>query len=142
VLATPSRHPEFRKFLNQIDRAVPAELTAHLVLHNYATHKKNEIRAWFLRHPRYHPHFTPTHISWLNQVERWFALLSQLRSNEVGTPACVNWNPPSWSIDVHNQQPKPFVRTKSDVAILSSIGRFAFPDSGCPWPNNMQEISD
>ena len=68
---------EFRKFLNQIDRAVPAELTVHLVLDNYATHKTKEIRTWFLRHPRYHLHFTPTHSSWLKQVERWFALLSQ-----------------------------------------------------------------
>jgi transposase len=65
---------EFRKFLNQIDRAVPADLTVHLVLDNYATHKTKEIRAWFLRHPRYHLHFTPTHSSWLNQVERWLAL--------------------------------------------------------------------
>jgi DDE superfamily endonuclease len=61
---------EFRKFLNQIDRAVPADLTVHLVLDNYATHKTKEIRAWFLRYPRYHPHFTPTRSSWLNQVER------------------------------------------------------------------------
>jgi len=71
------RAVEFRKFLNQIDRDVPAHLTVHLVLDNYATHKTKEIRAWFLRRPRYHLHFTPTHSSWLNQVARWFALLSQ-----------------------------------------------------------------
>ena len=88
---------EFRKFLKQIDRAVPADLTVHLVLDNYATHKTKEIRAWFQRHPRYHLHFTPTHSSWLNQVERWFALLSQRQINKVRTIACVNWNPPSWS---------------------------------------------
>lgn len=64
---------EFGKFLGQIDRAVPADLTVHLVLDNYATHKTKEIRAWFLRHPRYKLHFTPTHSSWINQVARWFA---------------------------------------------------------------------
>src|SRR5256712_12863972 len=68
---------EFRKFLQHIDRALPADLAVHLVLDNYATHKTQEIRQWFLRHPRYTLHFTPTHSSWLNQVERWFGLLSQ-----------------------------------------------------------------
>ena len=79
---------EFRKFLQQIDRAVPADLRVHLVLDNYATHKTKEIQAWFLRHPRYQLHFTPTHSSWLNQVERWFALLSQ-RQIKRGSHASV-----------------------------------------------------
>jgi hypothetical protein len=58
------RAMEFRKFLQQIDRAVPADLTVHLVLDNYATHKNFlGLQAWFLRHPRYHLHFTPTHRS-------------------------------------------------------------------------------
>ena len=56
---------EFRKFLQHIDRALPADLAVHLVLDNYATHKTQEIRQWFLRHPRYTLHFTPTHSSWL-----------------------------------------------------------------------------
>src|SRR5262249_61083316 len=58
---------EFRKFLQHIDRAVPADLTVHLILDNYATHKTKDIRAWFLRHPRYQLHFPPTHSSWLTQ---------------------------------------------------------------------------
>ncbi len=117
---------EFRKFLNQIDRVVPADLTVHLVLDNYATHKTKEIRAWFLRHPRYHLHFTPTHSSWLNQVERWFALLSQRQIkrgshyNERELESAI-----LEFIDVHNEQPKPFVSTKSADAILNSIGRVA-----------------
>jgi len=96
------------------------------VLDNYATHKTKEIRAWFLRHPRYHLRFTPTHSSWLNQVERRFALLSQRqikRGSHYGVreleSAILEF------IDVHNEQPQPFVWTKSPDAILNSIRRFA-----------------
>ncbi len=134
---------EFRKFLNQIDRAVPADLTVHLVLDNYATHKTKEIRAWFLRHPRYHLHFTPTHSSWLNQVERWFALLSQ-RQIKRGSHYSVRDLESAILefIDVHNEQPKPFVWTKSADAILNSIGRFASRTMAAHATNNMSEIND
>ena len=134
---------EFRKFLNQIDRAVRADLTVHLVLDNYATHKTKEIRTWFLRHPRYHLHFTPTHSSWLNQVERWFALLSQ-RQIKRGSHYSVRELESAILefIEVHNEQPKPFVWTKSADAILNSIGRFASRTLAAYGTNNMQEISD
>jgi transposase len=129
---------EFRKFLNQIDRAVPADLTVHLVLDNYATHKTKEIRAWFLRHPRYHLHFTPTHSSWLNQVERWFALLSQ-RQIKRGSHYSVRELESAILefIDVHNEKPKPFVWTKSADAILNSIGRFASRTLAAHGTNNI-----
>jgi transposase len=134
---------EFRKFLKQIDRAVRADLTVHLVLDNYATHKTKEIRTWFLRHPRYHLHFTPTHSSWLNQVERWFALLSQ-RQIKRGSHYSVRELESAILefIEVHNEQPKPFVWTKSADAILNSIGRFASRTLAAHGTNNMQEISD
>jgi len=134
---------EFRKFLNQIDRAVPAELTVHLVLDNYATYKTKEIRTWFLRHPRYHLHFTPTHSSWLNQVERWFALLSQ-RQFKRGSHYSVRELESAILefIDVHNEQPKPFVWTKSADAILNSIGRFASRTMAAHSTTNMSEIND
>lgn len=70
------RAVEFKKFLTAIDKAVPAELDVHLVADNYGTHKTPEIQAWLARHPRFHLHFTPTGSSWLNQVERWFGLLT------------------------------------------------------------------
>jgi transposase len=116
----------FRKFLQHIDRAVPADLAVHLVLDNYATHKTKEIRQWFLRPPRYTLHFTPTHRSWLNQVERWFALLSQ-RQIKRGSHSSVRELETAIAdfIAVHNEQPKPFVWTKTADAILRSIGRFA-----------------
>jgi len=134
---------EFRKFLNQIDRAVPADLAVHLVLDNYATHKTKEIRAWFLRHPRYHLHFTPTHSSWLNQVERWFALLSP-RQIKRGSHYSVRELESAILefIDVHNEQPKPFVWTKSADAILNSIGRFASRTMAAHGTTNMSEIND
>jgi transposase len=64
------RHQEFLRFLDEIDAQVPKDLEVHLVLDNYATHKTDKVKRWFLRHPRYHVHFTPTGASWLNQVER------------------------------------------------------------------------
>ena len=71
------RHQEFLTFLSDIDAAVPADQAVHLILDNYASHKHPRVRAWLARHPRYQLHFTPTYSSWLNQVERWFALITQ-----------------------------------------------------------------
>jgi transposase len=71
------RSIEFRKFLDTIDRSVPPELDVHLVLDNYQTHKTELIKRWLAKRPRFHPHFTPTSASWLNQVERWFAALTE-----------------------------------------------------------------
>ena len=70
------RHQEFVAFLNHLDHHVPADLTVHLIADNYATHKHPRVKAWLARHPRFHIHYTPTYASWLNQVERWFALIS------------------------------------------------------------------
>jgi transposase len=71
------RSVEFRKFLDTIDAAVPMQLAVHLVLDNYGTHKTALIRRWLAKRPRFHLHFTPTGASWLNLVERWFALLTE-----------------------------------------------------------------
>src|SRR5438034_10540337 len=71
------RHREFLAFLTDLDAQVPAQLELHLILDNYGTHKHWKVRAWLARHPRFHLHFTPTYASWLNQVERWFALITQ-----------------------------------------------------------------
>ena len=71
------RHQELLSFLNHLEKSVPAALDVHLVMDNYGTHKHPKVRAWFARRPRFHVHFTPTYASWLNQVERWFGLISQ-----------------------------------------------------------------
>jgi len=129
---------EFRKFLDQIDRVIPADLAVHLVLDNYATHKTKEVRRWFLRHPRYRLHFSPTHSFWLNQVERWFAMLSQ-RQIKRGSHYSVRELESAISefIDIHNEAPKPFVWTKNADAILNSIGRFASRTLAVHGLNNM-----
>jgi len=119
------RASEFRRFLDAIDSAVPEDLDIHLVLDNYATHKAPKIKAWFARRPRYHLHFTPTYASWLNQVERWFALLSerQIRRGVHRSVAELEEAVAAF-IAHHNATPRPFRWTKSADDILRSIARF------------------
>ena len=75
------RHQEFLRFLNELDSKLVREpgVEIHLVLDNYGTHKTPAVKRWFLRHPEYHLHFTPTSASWLNQVERFFAEITEKR---------------------------------------------------------------
>ena len=120
------RSVEFLDFLKKIDIAVPADLDIHLVLDNYGTHKTALVRQWLQKRSRYHLHFTPTHASWLNQVERWFPLLTQRQSrfahrNVRGLGPAIKRH----FIAAHNQQPKPFRWTKSADQILANIARFA-----------------
>ena len=119
------RAKEFLKFLRTIEANVPADLDVHLVMDNYATHKTPAIRAWFARHPRWHIHFTPTGASWLNQVERFFALLTEKqlrrgvhRSTRELEQAILAY------IDTVNADPRPFRWTKSADDILATIKRF------------------
>jgi transposase len=122
---------EFRRFLDTIDRNVPQELEAHLVLDNYGTHKTPLIQRWLLRHPRFHLHFTPKGASWINQVERFFADLTnrQLRRGAHRSTLELERAIRAY-IDVKNRHPKPFVWTKSADEILSSIERFCQRISG------------
>ena len=73
------RHQEFLKFLRRLDRAFPPDLTLHIILDNYGTHKHEAVRKWLAAHPRFKLHFTPTSSSWLNLVESWFSKLTQQR---------------------------------------------------------------
>jgi len=120
------RSVEFLDFLKKIDASVPAGLDLHLVLDNYGTHKTTVVRQWLQKRSRYHLHFTPTHASWLNQVERWFALLTQ-RQIKRGSHRSVSELESAIRqfIAMHNQQPKPFLWTKTADQILNSIARFA-----------------
>ena len=119
------RAVEFRKFLAQVEQAVPADLDIHLVLDNYATHKAPPVKTWLARHPRYHLHFTPTSASWLNQVERWFALLAD-KQIKRGVHRSVNQLKANIAafIQAHNDHPKPFIWTKTADAILETIARY------------------
>lgn len=127
------RSREFRKFLDTIETTVPAPLDVHLILDNYGTHKTALIRRWLLKRPRFHVHFTPTSASWLNLVERWFALLTEKqlrrgvhRSTQARQAAIRAY------IMHTNEQPKPFVWTKTADEILANVARFCHrtSDSG------------
>ena len=119
------RSTEFRTFLDTIDRTVPPGLDVHLILDNYGTHKTALIRHWLAKRPRYHLHFTPTGASWLNQVERWFALLTdkQLRRGAHRSTRELETAIKRY-LDETNQHPKPFIWTKSADAILESLARY------------------
>jgi transposase len=119
------RAVEFRKFLIAIDKAVPAELDVYLVCDNLSTHKTPAITDWLARHPRFHLHFTPTGSSWLNQVERWFAYLTLqlLRRGVHKSVAALEKDVREW-IKTWNDDPKPFVWTKTAEEILNSLARY------------------
>lgn len=133
--ALHSRHRaiEFKKFLQTIDREVPADLTVHLVLDNSSTHKTPAIKKWLLAHPRFELHFTPTSSSWMNLVERWFGELTtkKLRRGAHRSVRALNADIRAW-IETWNQDPKPYVWTKTADQILESISRYCttINDSG------------
>ena len=116
-----------------IDESVPATLDVHLILDNYITHKTAAVKRWLVRHPRFHVHFTPTYSSWINLVERWFAVLtnrrihrSSFRSTRQLEAAVREY------IAMNNDSPTPFVWSKSADDILDSVRRFCLrtSDSG------------
>jgi transposase len=119
------RHQEFLKFLKAIDAATPAALDLHLICDNYATHKTPEVRTWLLRHPRFRLHFTPTSSSWLNLVERWFAELTnrKLRRSAHRNVRELEADIRAWT-DAWNDNPRPFVWTKTADEILESIASY------------------
>ena len=119
------RASEFRKFLDEVERNVPDGLDIHVVMDNASTHKTKLIRDWFAKRPRWHTHFTPTSSSWLNQVERFFALITDKqikRGAHVSVKALIT--DIQIYIDRHNAKPEPLRWTKSADDILASIDRF------------------
>src|SRR5512132_412076 len=125
------RAVEFKKFLVKLDKQVPAELGVHLICDNYATHKTDTIQRWLAAHPRFHLHFVPTSSSWLNQVERWFSELTTkllqrgVHKNVQQLEADIrNW------IGTWNENPRPFVWTKTADEILGSLARYCQRISG------------
>lgn len=118
------RHQEFLAFLNHIDRNVPDDLDIHIVCDNYATHKHPKVRAWVAKRSRYHIHFTPTYASWLNQVERWFGLISQQairRGSFKSVPDLVGRI--KQYTEHYNLIARPFVWTATADSIIAKIER-------------------
>ena len=116
------RHQEFIRFLNVIEREVPAGKVIHVILDNYATHKHEKVRAWLRRHRRWTFHFTPTSCSWLNAVEGFFSKLTRQRLQRgvfcsvYDLQIAINRY-----ITEHNENPRPFTWTKSSETIINKL---------------------
>ena len=119
------RADEFRRFLDLVEKNVPTDLDIHVVTDNASTHKTKMIRDWFAKRPRWHVHFTPTSSSWINQVERFFGLLTNQQIRR-GAPRSTKQLEAAITdyIDARNADPKPFRWTKTADDILASIARF------------------
>jgi len=118
------RHQEWLRFLRAIDQATPKALDLHLIADNYATHKHPKVKAWLARHPRFPMHFTPTSASWLNQVERFFGLITQDRIRRGVFHSVAELEAAIHDYMEHyNANPKPFAWTASAVAILDKVAR-------------------
>lgn len=119
------RSKEFVRFLAEIEAAVPDGIDVHLVMDNYGTHKTQAVKRWLTRHPRFHVHFTPTSSSWLNMVESFFSIVDR-RVTRRG----VHRSTQSLEADIrtfldaHNEDPKPFVWTKTADEIVESLKRY------------------
>jgi putative transposase len=118
------RHQEFLSFLRYIEDAVPADLDIHMVADNYATHKHAKVKAWIAAHPRWHVHFVPTYSSWLNQVERFFAIITD-KAIRRGSFKSVKELVRKIEIFVehYNTTSKPFVWTATADSILAKLQR-------------------
>jgi putative transposase len=118
------RHQEFLSFLKHIDRNVPKELDIHLVIDNYSTHKHAKVRTWLAAHPRYHVHYTPTYASWLNQVERWFGLITQqaIRRGSFRSVKELIRHIQKF-VDQYNKKTTPFMWTATADSIFAKLKR-------------------
>lgn len=125
------RHQEFLQFLKHIDENVPPDLAVHLIVDTYATHKHATVKAWLAKHPRYHLHDTPTYASWLHQVERWFALISQ-RAIQRGSDRSVAELIARIErfVDHYRETCTPFRWTATADSILAKLQRLSLQISG------------
>jgi transposase len=122
------RHQEFLAFLDHLDATLtrPPRTTVHVVMDNYGTHKHPRVREWFVRHPAFVPHFTPTSGSWLNQVERFFAQITERRIRRGVFRSVAELEAAiEGYLRTHNRQPRPFVWTKSADLILAKVRKLA-----------------
>jgi transposase len=118
------RHQEFLSFLKHLDASIPPGLEVHLIADTYGTHKHLKVKAWLARHPRYHLHYTPTYSSWLNQVERWFGLITQqaIRRGSFRTVKELVHKIDAYVVN-YNLHRRPFVWTATADSILAKLKR-------------------
>ena len=125
------RHQEFLGFLRQIEKSVPENLDVHLIVDNYCTHKHAKVRAWLAQRPRFHVHYTPTYASWLNQVERWFGIITQ-RAIRRGSFSSVKELIAKIEqfAEAYNKTMTPFNWTATADSILEKLQRLCAQISG------------
>ena len=125
------RHQEFLGFLRQIEKSVPENLDVHLIVDNYCTHKHAKVRAWLAQRPRFHVHYTPTYASWLNQVERWFGIITQ-RAIRRGSFSSVKELIAKIEqfVEAYNKTKAPFNWTATADSILEKLQRLCAQISG------------
>lgn len=118
------RHQEFLAFLRSIDKAVPTELDVHCIVDNYASHKHPKVKAWLAARPRWHMHFIPTYSSWLNQVERFFAIITDkaIRRGSFTSVKELTQKIDSF-VSQYNENCKPFAWTATADSILAKLAR-------------------
>ena len=123
-----SRHEEFIRFLNEVERAVAAGKLIEAVVDNYATHKHPKVKAWLERHPRWGFHFTPTSGSWLNAVENFFSVLTRkrIRRGSFHSLVCLQAAIQRYLAE-HNAEPKPFVWKAPAASILAKLDKLPVP---------------
>ena len=118
------RHQEFLSFLKSVEKQTPKEFDLHLIVDNYATHKHEKVRQWIKRNKRVHLHFIPTSSSWLNLVERFFALLTEKQLKRGAFTSIKDLeNTIEKFIEAHNSNSEPFVWVKTAENILEKIKR-------------------
>src|SRR5271156_1126502 len=118
------RHQEFLKFLALVDKTVPSHFDLHCIVDNYATHKKQEVKDWLAKPPRFHFHFVPTSSSWLNLVERWFRDITVDRIRRNAFTSVTQLQAAIYEYIAHNNEnPQPFVWTKSADDIITKVNR-------------------
>ncbi|MGB9105897.1 MAG: IS630 family transposase [Terriglobales bacterium] len=125
------RHQEFLSFLRRLDASIPDGFDVHLIVDNYATHKHPKVRTWLGQRPRYHIHYTPTYSSWLNQVERWFALITQqaIRRGSFRSVKDLIEKIDAF-VRNYNRSHRPFAWTATADSILQKIARLCSRISG------------
>ena len=122
------RHQEFLKFLNAVERKVPAGKIIHVILDNYGTHKHPKVDRWLASHPRWVFHFTPTSASWLNAVEGFFSVITRRRIRRgVFKSVAELEDAIRRYIQDHNRHAKPFTWTKTADEILEKLSPLPAP---------------
>lgn len=125
------RHQEFLSFLRHVQASVPEQLDVHLIVDNYATHKHSKVRGWLARRPRFHLHFTPTYSSWLNQVERWFGIITQRAIRRGSFDSVADLRRRIEQFIAHwNRHAKPFTWAATADSILEKLARLSKAISG------------